>query len=577
MSAKRSIVHPSSFIVLGGTTMFEPQEEIQAAYETWEQQVLWPALQKAPERDDAFMTTSSAPIERLYTPLDLAGRSYLHDIAHPGEYPYTRGIHPTGYRGKLWTMRMFAGFGSAEETNARFKYLLEQGQTGLSIAFDMPTLYGRDTDHPLVEGEFGKCGVAISSLADMEILLDGLPLDQISTSMTINSPAAIIWAMYLVVAEQRGIAWARLRGTTQNDILKEYIAQNEYIFPPEPSMRLVVDTFAFGAEHVPQWNPISISGYHIREAGSTAAQELAFTLADGIAYVQAAIERGLDVDTIAPRLSFFFNAHNDLFEEIAKYRAARRIWARTMRDRFGAQNPRACWMRFHAQTAGASLTAQQPEINVIRTTLQALAAVLGGTQSLHTNSLDEALALPSEKAVTIALRTQQVIAEESGVTNTVDPLGGSYFVEALTDRMERECLDYFQRIDEQGGVIPAIRNGYFQREIADAAYRYQQEIDDGMRGIVGVNKYVVAAPLEIPILEMDHAGEARHLVRLNHIRQTRDSALAERRLAELRAAATGDANLMPAILDCVRAYATLGEMCDVLREVFGVYQETVVV
>ena len=557
--------------------MFEPEPPIRAAQAAWEQQTLWPALQKAPERDDAFMTTSSAPIERLYTPLDLAERSYLHDIAHPGEFPYTRGIHPTGYRGKLWTMRMFAGFGSAEETNARFKYLLAQGQTGLSIAFDMPTLYGRDTDHPLVEGEFGKCGVAISSLADMEILLAGLPLDQISTSMTINSPAAIIWAMYLVVAEQRGIAWATLRGTTQNDILKEYIAQNEYIFPPEPSMRLVVDTLAFGAEHVPQWNPISISGYHIREAGSTAAQELAFTLADGIAYVQAAIERGLDVDTIAPRLSFFFNAHNDLFEEIAKYRAARRIWARTMRDRFGAQNPRSLWMRFHAQTAGASLTAQQPEINVIRTTIQALAAVLGGTQSLHTNSLDEALALPSEKAVTIALRTQQVIAEESGVTNTVDPLGGSYFVEALTDRMERECLDYFRRIDEQGGVISAIRNGYFQREIADAAYRYQQEIDDRKRGIVGVNKYVVAAPLEIPILEMDQAGEARHLARLNQIRQTRDNALVEQRLAELRAVATGAANMMPAILDCVRAYATLGEMCDVLREVFGVYRETVVV
>jgi len=557
--------------------MFEPEPPIRAAQAAWEQQTLWPALQKAPERDDAFMTTSSAPIERLYTPLDLAERSYLHDIAHPGEFPYTRGIHPTGYRGKLWTMRMFAGFGSAEETNARFKYLLAQGQTGLSIAFDMPTLYGRDTDHPLVEGEFGKCGVAISSLADMEILLAGLPLDQISTSMTINSPAAIIWAMYLVVAEQRGIAWATLRGTTQNDILKEYIAQNEYIFPPEPSMRLVVDTLAFGAEHVPQWNPISISGYHIREAGSTAAQELAFTLADGIAYVQAAIERGLDVDTIAPRLSFFFNAHNDLFEEIAKYRAARRIWARTMRDRFGAQNPRSLWMRFHAQTAGASLTAQQPEINVIRTTIQALAAVLGGTQSLHTNSLDEALALPSEKAVTIALRTQQVIAEESGVTNTVDPLGGSYFVEALTDRMERECLDYFRRIDEQGGVISAIRNGYFQREIADAAYRYQQEIDDRKRGIVGVNKYVVAAPLEIPILEMDQAGEARHLARLNQIRQTRDNALIEQRLAELRAVATGAANMMPAILDCVRAYATLGEMCDVLREVFGVYRETVVV
>jgi methylmalonyl-CoA mutase N-terminal domain/subunit len=557
--------------------MFEPQEQVHAAQERWEQQVLWPALAKAPERAATFMTTSSEPIERLYTPLDLAEQSYLRDIAYPGEYPYTRGIHPTGYRGKLWTMRMFAGFGSAEETNARFKYLLEQGQTGLSIAFDMPTLYGRDTDHSLVEGEFGKCGVAISSLADMEILLDGLPLDQISTSMTINSPAAIIWAMYLVVAEKRGIAWAQLRGTTQNDILKEYIAQNEYIFPPEPSLRLVVDTFAFGAEQVPQWNPISISGYHIREAGSTAVQELAFTLADGIAYVQAAVERGLDVDTIAPRLSFFFNAHNDFFEEIAKYRAARRVWARTMRERFGAKNPRSWWMRFHSQTAGCSLTAQQPEINVVRTTIQALAAVLGGTQSLHTNSLDEALALPSEKAVTIALRTQQVIAEESGVANAVDPLGGSYMVEALTDRMERECMNYFAQIDDQGGVIAAIRNGYFQREIADAAYRYQQEIDDGRRGIVGVNKYVVEAPLEIPILEMDREGEARHLRRLNHIRATRDNQLVERRLAELRVAAEGHANLMPPLLECVRAYATLGEMCNVLREVFGVYQETVVV
>jgi methylmalonyl-CoA mutase N-terminal domain/subunit len=557
--------------------MFDSPEAIREAYQRWEQQTLEPALQKAPERDGPFMTTSSEPIERLYTPLDLAANEYRRDIAHPGEYPFTRGIHPTGYRGKLWTMRMFAGFGSAEETNARFKYLLEHGQTGLSVAFDMPTLYGRDTDHPFVEGEFGKCGVAITSLADMEILLDGLPLDEISTSMTINSPAAMIWAMYLVVAEKRGVPWAKLRGTIQNDILKEYIAQNEYIFPPEPSMRLVVDTFAFGAEHAPQWNPISVSGYHIREAGSTAAQELAFTLADGIAYIQAAVERGLDVDKIAPRISFFFNAHNDFFEEIAKYRAARRIWARTMRERFGARNPRSWWLRFHSQTAGCSLTAQQPEINVIRTAIQALAAVLGGTQSLHTNSLDEALALPSEKAVTIALRTQQIIAEESGVTNTVDPLGGSYFVEALTDRMERECLAYFERIDAQGGVIAAIRNGYFQREIADAAYRYQQEIDDRMRGIVGVNTYVVDAPLEIPILEMDAEGEARHLRRLNQVRATRDNDLVARRLTALRAAAEGDANLMPAILDCVRAYATLGEMCDVLREVFGVYQETVVV
>jgi methylmalonyl-CoA mutase N-terminal domain/subunit len=577
--------------------MFESEAQMRAAQEQWEKQTLEPTLAKAPERAAEFMTTSSTPVNRLYTPLDLARdgaaatdrpetdddiaaalrRHYLCDVAHPGEYPFTRGIHATGYRGKLWTMRMFAGFGSAEETNARFKYLLSQGQTGLSIAFDMPTLYGRDTDHPLVEGEFGKCGVAISSLADMEILLDGLPLDQISTSMTINSPAAMIWAMYLVVAEKRGIAWNTLRGTIQNDILKEYIAQNEYIYPPEPSMRLVVDTFEFGAQHVPQWNTISISGYHIREAGSTAAQELAFTLADGIAYVQAAVERGLDVDAIAPRLSFFFNAHNDLFEEVAKYRAARRVWARVMRERFGAKNPRSWWLRFHAQTAGCSLTAQQPEINIVRTAIQALAAVLGGAQSLHTNSMDEALALPSEKAVTIALRTQQILAEESGVANTVDPLGGSYFVEALTDHMEQECREYFRQIDAQGGVIPAIRNGYFQREIADAAYRYQQEIDEQRRGIVGVNKYVADAPLEIPILEMDPEGEARHLARLNHVRAARDQALVAQRLDELRAAALGGANMMPAILDCVRAYATLGEMCDVLREVFGVYQETVIV
>ena len=557
--------------------MTESNEQIRAAQQAWEQQVLWPALEKTPERDADFTTTSSAPIARLYTPLDLTENDYSRDIAHPGEFPYTRGIHPTGYRGKLWTMRMFAGFGSAEETNERFKYLLSQGQTGLSIAFDMPTLYGRDTDDPLVEGEFGKCGVAITTLADMEQLLDGLPLDEISTSMTINSPAAIVWAMYLVVAEKRGVPWAKLRGTLQNDILKEYIAQNEYIFPPEPSMRLVVDTFEFGAEHVPQWNTISISGYHIREAGSTAVQELAFTLADGIAYVQAAVERGLDVDAIAPRLSFFFNAHNDFFEEIAKYRAARRIWARTMQERFGAKNPRSLWLRFHTQTAGCSLTAQQPEVNIVRTAVQALAAVLGGTQSLHTNSLDEALALPSEKAVTIALRTQQVIAEESGVTNTVDPLGGSYFVEALTDRMERECLAYFQQIDHQGGVIAAIRNGYFQREIADASYRYQQEIDSKRRGIVGVNTYVVEAPLEIPILEMDPEGEARHLRRLNHIRATRDNTLLAQRLDELRVAAESNANTMPALLDCVRAYATLGEMCDVLRAAFGVYREVAVV
>ncbi len=563
--------------------MMSDIEQLSAAHQQWEQHCLWPALKRAPERTGPFMTTSSAPIERLYTPLDLARdgmtptEHFLRNVSYPGQYPFTRGIHPTGYRGKLWTMRMFAGFGSAEETNARFKFLLEQGQTGLSIAFDMPTLYGRDTDHPLVEGEFGKCGVAVSSLADMEILLDGLPLDQVSTSMTINSPAAMIWAMYLVVAEKRGIPWTQLRGTIQNDILKEYIAQNEYIFPPEPSMRLVVDTIEFAARHVPQWNPISVSGYHIREAGSTAVQELAFTLADGFAYVEAALERGLDIDEFAPRISFFFNAHNDFFEEIAKYRAARRIWARAMRERYGAKNERSWWLRFHTQTAGCSLTAQQPEINIVRTAIQALAAVLGGTQSLHTNSMDEALALPSEKAVTIALRTQQIIAYESGVANTVDPLGGSYFVEALTDRMEREAQAIFDAINAQGGVIAAIRNGYFHREIADAAYRYQQEIDRGERIIVGVNAFQADEPLEIPILQMDPEGEKRHLERLNRVRRERDQELVARRLAELRAAAQGNENMMPAILNCVRAYCTLGEMCDVLREVFGVYQQDTVI
>ncbi len=556
--------------------MFEDKETVRAAQECWEQQTLWPALERSPERDQPFMTTSSEPVARLYTPLDLEDSDYLRDIGHPGEYPYTRGVHPTGYRGRPWTMRMFAGFGTAEETNARFKYLLSQGQTGLSVAFDMPTLYGRDTDHPLVEGEFGKCGVAVTSLADMETLLAGLPLDQVSTSMTINSPAAMIWAMYLVVAEKRGTPWSTLRGTLQNDILKEYIAQNEYIFPPEPSMRLVVDTIEFGSRHVPQWNPVSVSGYHIREAGSTAAQELAFTLADGLAYVQAALERGLHIDDFAPRISFFFNAHNDFFEEIAKFRAARRIWARQMRERFGAQQERSCWLRFHTQTAGCSLTAQQPEINIVRVALQALAAVLGGTQSLHTNSMDEALALPSEKAVTIALRTQQIIAAESGVINTVDPLGGSFFVEALTNRMEQQVNAYFTQIEQQGGVIPAIRNGFFHREIAEAAYRYQLEIDNDERQMIGVNAHQVQEPIKIPLLAMDPDGEQKHLARLNRVRRERDNALVQQRLAELRAAATDGVNTMPAILDCVRAYATVGEMCDVLRAVFGVYQQEAV-
>ncbi|MFD3162616.1 methylmalonyl-CoA mutase [Herpetosiphon sp. NSE202] len=559
--------------------MFSPDQlaQMRAAQERWNDETLAPTLQKTPERPALFSTVSSEPIQRLYTPLDIADTDYAKDISFPGEFPYTRGIHPTGYRGKLWTMRMFAGFGTAEETNARFKYLLSQGQTGLSTAFDMPTLYGRDTDHPLVEGEFGKCGVAVTSLADMEILFDGIPLDQVTTSMTINSPAAIVWAMYIAAAEKRGFPRAKLGGTLQNDILKEYAAQNEYIFPIAPSMRLVVDTIEFAAQHMPKWNPVSVSGYHIREAGSTAAQELAFTLGDGLAYVKACIKRGMNIDDFAPRISYFFNAHNDFFEEIAKYRAARRVWARQMRDVYGAKNPRSWWMRFHTQTAGVSLTAQQPENNIVRVAIQALAAVIGGTQSLHTDAMDEALALPSEKAVTIALRTQQIIAEESGVINTVDPLAGSYFVEALTNRMEAECLDYFRRIEEQGGMEAALEKGWIQQQIADSSYRFQQEVDSGQRGFVGVNKYTVDDPIEIPILQMDPNGESKHMARLNKVRNERDQARWAAAMNDLRQAAQGDHNLMEPILAAVNAYATLGEMCDVLREVFGVYQEVMIV
>jgi methylmalonyl-CoA mutase N-terminal domain/subunit len=548
-------------------------DELKNSFDQWEETSLQKALKQLPERADEFMTTSSEPIHRLYTPLDVAAMDYTSDLGHPGEYPYTRGVHPTLHRSKLWTMRMFAGFGTAEETNKRFKYLLEQGQTGLSIAFDLATLMGYDTDQPEALGEFGKCGVAISSLKDMEILLDGIPLDKVSSSMTINSPAAIIWAMYIAAAEKQGVRADQLRGTTQNDILKEFIAQKEFIFPPEPSMRLVVDTMEFGAQKVPQWNTISISGYHIREAGSTAAQELAFTLADGLEYVRWGIARGMDVDEFAPRLSFFFNAHNDFFEEIAKYRAARRIWAREMRETFKAKNPRSWLLRFHTQTAGVSLTAQQPENNVVRVAIQALAAVLGGTQSLHTNSLDEALALPSEHSVTIALRTQQIIAEESGVTNTVDPLGGSFFVEAQTDRMERQVYDYFQRIEELGGVIPSIEKGFFQGEIADAAYRYQREVDNGIRKIVGVNAYAEDKPLMIPILKMDPNGYSRQVSRLAELRKTRDSGRAGQTLDRLRIACEGMENTMPYIMECVHAYVTLGEIVGVMTKVFGKYEE----
>jgi len=552
-------------------------DELARELARWEETTLQQTLVGRPERHDDFITTSSEPVERLYTPLDVAGMDYQGDLGFPGEYPFTRGVHSTMHRGRLWTMRMFAGFGSAEETNQRFKYLLEHGQTGLSVAFDLPTLYGYDTDAPEAMGEFGKCGVAVSSLQDMQVLFDGIPLDQVTTSMTINSPAAIIWAMYIAAAEKQGVPMARLGGTIQNDILKEYIAQKEFIFPPEPSMRLVTDTIEFGARHLPRWNTVSISGYHIREAGSTAAQELAFTLADGFEYVRWGIKRGLDVDAFAPRLSFFFNAHNDFFEEIAKYRAARRIWAREMRETFGARDPRSWLLRFHTQTAGVSLTAQQPENNIVRVAIQALAAVLGGTQSLHTNSLDEALALPSAYAVKIALRTQQIIAHESGVINTIDPLGGSFFVEAMTDRIEAQARDYFRQIEHLGGVIPALKVGFFQREIAEAAYRYQREIDERQRVIVGVNDYVEEEPLTIPILEMDPEGERRQIDRLRRLREERDNEKVGTTLAALRQVARGTDNLMPFILDAVRAYATLQEITDVFRDVFGVYQEPVIV
>jgi methylmalonyl-CoA mutase N-terminal domain/subunit len=547
--------------------------DVARGQEAWQDHTLRDILERRPERRESFITTSGEPINRLYTPLDNQNLDYLEDLGFPGEYPFTRGIHSTMHRGRLWTMRMFAGFGSAEETNERFKYLLEHGQTGLSVAFDLPTLYGYDTDAPEALGEFGKCGVAISSLKDMEILFDGIPLGAVTTSMTINSPAAIIWAMYIAAAEKQGVSMEQLGGTIQNDILKEYIAQKEFIFPPEPSMRLVTDTIEFGAQHLPRWNTISISGYHIREAGSTAAQEMAFTLADGLEYVRWGVERGLDVDVFAPRLSFFFNAHNGFFEEIAKYRAARRIWAREMRETFGARDSRSWLLRFHTQTSGVSLTAQQPENNVVRVAMQALAAVLGGTQSLHTNSLDEALALPSQYAVKIALRTQQIIAHESGVTNTIDPLGGSFFVEAMTDRIEAQARAYFRQIEQIGGVIPALKAGFFQREIAEAAYRYQREIDDRRRIIVGINDYVEDDPLTIPILQMDPEGERRQIERLRKLREERDNEKVRGALAALREAASGTENLMPYILDAVRVYATLQEITDVLRDVFGVYQE----
>ncbi len=559
---------------LHNTQLTESQQKIAAERRRWEENTVASSMKRLPERGgpETFTTISGEPIQRIYTPADVQGFDYEQDLGFPGEYPFTRGIHPTMYRSRFWTMRMFAGFGSADETNARFRYLLDHGETGLSTAFDFPTLYGIDSDDPLAYGEFGKVGVGVASLADMETLFAGIPIDQVTTSMTINGPAAIVWAFYIAAAENRGIPRAALGGTTQNDILKEYIAQNTFIFPPEPSMRLVVDTIEFAAQELPKWNPVSISGYHIREAGSTAAQELAFTLADGLTYVQWCVDRGLDVDDFAPRLSYFFNAHNDFFEEIAKYRAARRIWARELRERFGAKKDRSLWLRFHTQTAGCSLTAQQPEINIVRTTIQALAGVLGGTQSLHTNSMDEALALPSDKAVRIALRTQQIIAEESGVTNTVDPLGGSYFVEALTNEMERQCYDYFDRIEEYGGVIPAIKAHFFQNEIARASYEYQHEVDEGRKTMIGVNKYIIEEPVEIPILEMDPRGEEKQREKLARLRAERDQERWSAALERVRQTAMRDENIMPALIEAAHAYATLGEIANVLKSVFGVQE-----
>jgi methylmalonyl-CoA mutase, N-terminal domain len=572
---KKVPADPSSNPAASRTATLDSERKPSKAEQHWEEATLAPTLKKSPERAADFTTVSSYPIRRLYTEADLPNWNPESDLGFPGEPPYARGIHPTMYRGKLWTMRQFAGFGTAADTNARFRYLLGQGQTGLSVAFDLPTLMGYDADHPLSEGEVGKCGVAISSLADMEILFDKIPLADVTTSMTINSPAAVIWAMYLAVAEKQGADWQKISGTLQNDILKEYIAQKEYIYPPEPSMRLVVDTLEFGAKHTPKFNAISISGYHIREAGSSAIQELAFTLRDGIEYVDWAVRRGMQVDDFAPRLSFFFNAHSDFFEEIAKYRAARRIWYKTMKERFGAKNPRSWALRFHTQTAGCSLTAQQPYNNVVRTALQALAAVLGGTNSLHTNSLDEAWALPTEFAATLALRTQQIIAHESGVTNTADPLGGSYFVETLTNEIERGGWDYIEKIDSLGGMVAAIERGYPQREIAEASYNYQMAVDRKEKIIVGVNDYV-AQEKGIELLQIDETVTRRQSEKLKKLRADRSSDEVARNLAALRKAAAGSANLMPFIYDAVKCYATLGEICDAMRDAFGIYTEVAI-
>ncbi len=548
--------------------------EVQAAKDKWESTTLAKQLQTDPEWKSEFITTSSRPVRRIYTPIDIPDFDYLRDLGFPGQYPFTRGVQATMYRGRLWTMRQFAGMGTAEESNARYKFLLANGQTGLSVAFHLPTIFARDSDSPFALGEVGKLGVAVDTLKDMEILFDGIPLDRVTTSMTINAPASILLAMYMLAAEKQGVGSKQIGGTIQNDILKEYMAQKSWILPPEPSLRIITDIIEYAAEHIPRWNTISISGYHIREAGSTAVQELAFTLLNGLTYVQHAVDRGLDVDTFAPRLSFFFNAHNDIFEEVAKYRAARRIWAREMKERFHAKKERSLWMRFHTQTAGCSLTAQQPVVNVVRTAYQALAAVLGGTQSLHTNSMDEALCLPTEDAVRVALRTQQVLAHESGVTNTIDPLAGSYYVEALTNEMEEEAYKYFDRVEAMGGVIAGIERGFFQKEIADAAFRYQREIEERLRIIVGVNEYVLEGEkISIPVLKIDPNVERRQIERLNHVRRTRDNKRLQEALDGLRRASDSDENVMPHVVNAVRAYGTVQEIFDVWREIFGEWEE----
>lgn len=548
------------------------KDETKKSFERWKKEKFDKAIKSGQCEKRDFTTISGKEIKELYTPADLHGFDYQKDLGFPGEYPFTRGIHSTMYRGRMWTIRQFSGFGTAEDTNKRYKYLLSHGQTGLSVAFHLPTLMGVDSDHPMAQGEIGKCGVAVDTLADMEILFDGIPLDKISTSMTINPTAAVLWAMYIAVAEKQGVSSGVISGTIQNDILKEFIAQKEFIFPPKPSMRLIVDTFEFGSKEVPRWNTISISGYHIREAGATALQELAFTLRDGIEYVEWALERGLDIDEFTPRLSFFFNAHNDFFEEIAKFRAARKIWAEVMRKRFKAKNPRSWWLRFHTQTSGVSLLAQQPHNNIIRVAIQALAAVLGGTQSLHTNSLDETYALPSEEAVIIALRTQQIIAHESGVANCIDPLGGGYFIEKLTKEMEEGTKEYIRKIDDMGGMVKAIELGYPQREIADSAYKYQKAVERKEKIIVGVNAFQMEHE-PIPFLHIDESVAKQQLERLRDIKKTRNQTLVKTHLNDLKKAAEDGENLMPFLVHTVKTYATLGEIIDSLKEVFGEYHE----